>query len=99
MDEGPCNRVCTQAELQAAAEKCVAAGASPRAAQTLLLAAKVRALRDGRDAVGHDDIKAVVLPAMRHRCILNFEAEAEGITTDQVLQNIIDTVPADVPTV
>jgi MoxR-like ATPase len=70
-------------------------GASPRAGQTLVLAAKVHALREGRSAVESDDIARVILPAMRHRCILNFEAEAEGITTDMVLQNIVDTVPTE----
>ncbi|MGH7290644.1 MAG: AAA family ATPase [Myxococcota bacterium] len=71
-------------------------GASPRAAQTLVLSGKVAALLDGRANVSMDDIRAVVLPAMRHRCLLNFEGEAEGKTTDEVLQNIIDTLPADV---
>ncbi|MBG81453.1 MAG: AAA family ATPase [Phycisphaerae bacterium] len=70
-------------------------GASPRAAQTLVLAGKVNALREGRDSVEVSDIKKALLPAMRHRCILNFEAEAEGMTTDQVLQNILDTLPAE----
>ncbi|MDG2095254.1 MAG: MoxR family ATPase [Phycisphaerales bacterium] len=71
-------------------------GASPRAAQTLVLAGKVRAHRDGRSQLEHQDIRTAVLPAMRHRCILNFEAESEGISTDDVLQNIIDTLPAEV---
>ena len=71
-------------------------GASPRAAQTIVLAAKVGAMLDGRDSLEHDDIKKVVLPAMRHRCLVNFEAEAEGHTADDVLQNLIDTVPADI---
>lgn len=71
-------------------------GASPRAAQTLILAAKVGAMLDGRGELQHDDIRNVVLPAMRHRCLVNFEAEAEGLTTDDVLQNLIDTVPADI---
>ncbi len=71
-------------------------GASPRAAQTIVLAAKVGAMLDGRDSLQHDDIKKVVLPAMRHRCLVNFEAEAEGHTADDVLQNLIDTVPADI---
>jgi MoxR-like ATPase len=70
-------------------------GASPRAAQTLVLGAKVRALLAGRDNVSPDDIKAVTIPAMRHRCLLNFEAEAEGMATDTVIQNIIDTTVAD----
>ena len=71
-------------------------GASPRAAQALVLAGKVRALLDGRANVSVDDIKGVVLPAMRHRCLLNFEGEAEGKSTDEILRNIVDTVPADV---
>ncbi|HWB19125.1 MAG TPA: AAA family ATPase [Phycisphaerales bacterium] len=72
-------------------------GASPRAAQTLALAGKVKALLDGRANVSVQDIKSVALPAMRHRCLLNFEGEAEGKSTDEILQNIIDTLPADVP--
>ena len=72
-------------------------GASPRAAQTLILGAKVRALLDGRGSVSVDDIKSIALPAMRHRCLLNFEAEAEGITTDEVVQNAIDTLPTEAP--
>ena len=71
-------------------------GASPRAAQALVLAGKVRALLDGRPSVSIEDIRGVVLPAMRHRCLLNFEGEAEGIRTDAVLQNIVDTLPVDV---
>ncbi len=71
-------------------------GASPRAAQALVLAGKVKALLDGRGNVSIDDIKAVVLPSMRHRLLLNFEGEAEGKSTDEILQNIIDTLPVDV---
>ena len=59
-------------------------------------AAKVTALLDGRDAVLADDVRVAVLPAMRHRCLLNFEGEAEGLTTDDVLRNLIDTLPADI---
>ncbi|MDZ4828764.1 MAG: AAA family ATPase [Phycisphaerae bacterium] len=70
-------------------------GASPRAAQTLVLGAKVRALLAGRDTVNPEDIRALVVPAMRHRCLLNFEAEAEGVTTAQVLQNIAETTVSD----
>ncbi|MCP3902950.1 MAG: AAA domain-containing protein [Planctomycetes bacterium] len=71
-------------------------GASPRAAQTLVLAGKVRALLDERGNVSIDDIRGVMLPAMRHRCLLNFEGEAEGKTTDEILQNVVDTLPVDV---
>jgi MoxR-like ATPase len=70
-------------------------GASPRAAQTLVLGAKVKALLAGRGAVSFDDVKAVALPALRHRILLNFEAEAEGRTSDEVVQNIIDTLVLD----
>jgi MoxR-like ATPase len=71
-------------------------GASPRAAQTITLASKVRALLDGRFHVSFKDIKEVAIPAMRHRVILNFEGEAEGITTDMVLEKIIAEVPTAV---
>jgi MoxR-like ATPase len=70
-------------------------GSSPRGAQALLLGAKVRALAQGRFNVSFDDIQSVVLPTLRHRCILNFEAEAEGVTTDLVLQQILKDVPRD----
>ncbi len=69
-------------------------GASPRAAQTLILSGKVHALLDGRITVNADDIRKSVLPALRHRCILNFEAEAEAITCDAILKNLIETLPA-----
>jgi len=68
-------------------------GASPRGAQTLALAAKVRALLDGRYNVSFEDIRRVFLPAMRHRIIVNFEAQAEGIEADQVLLQLLDQVP------
>jgi MoxR-like ATPase len=68
-------------------------GGSPRAAQTIVLAGKVLALLAGRRDVQAGDIRRVVLPAMRHRCILNFEAEAEGISCDDILTNLIETLP------
>ncbi|HSI34690.1 MAG: AAA family ATPase [Phycisphaerae bacterium] len=71
-------------------------GASPRAAQAITLAAKVRALLDGRFHVSFGDIKEVAVPAMRHRVILNFEGEAEGITTDMVLEKILSDTPTQV---
>ncbi|HZK80363.1 MAG TPA: hypothetical protein VFC46_04830, partial [Humisphaera sp.] len=71
-------------------------GASPRAAQAITLAAKVRALLDGRFHVAFKDVKEVVIPAMRHRLILNFEGEAEGITTDMVLEKIIAETPTTI---
>lgn len=68
-------------------------GSSPRGAQTLMLGAKVRALAQGRFNVSFEDIQAVALPALRHRLILNFEAEAEGITTDQIITQVLKEVP------
>jgi MoxR-like ATPase len=70
-------------------------GSSPRGGQTLLLAGKVRALTEGRFNVSYDDIEAVAAPALRHRLILNFEAEAEGITTDHIIGQILRDVPRD----
>jgi MoxR-like ATPase len=68
-------------------------GASPRGAQACLVAAKVQALLAGRFHVAVDDLKRVVKPALRHRIILNFEGEAEGITTDRILDEILSSVP------
>jgi MoxR-like ATPase len=68
-------------------------GASPRAAQSLVLGAKCRALLDGRPAASIDDLRFVALPALRHRIVMNFEGEAEGVTPDSIIQNILDTLP------
>ena len=67
-------------------------GSSPRGAQTVTLAAKVRALLGGRYNVSFEDVRRVFLPAMRHRVILNFEAEAESIDPDRVLVDILKKV-------
>ena len=72
-------------------------GASPRAAQTLVLGAKVKALLAGRAAVAADDVKAVALPALRHRVLMNFEAEAQVRGADEIVTNILETVPASSP--
>jgi len=68
-------------------------GASPRGAQTLALAAKMRALLEGRYNVSFEDVRRVYLPALRHRVILNFEAQAEGTDTDRVLLEILEKLP------
>lgn len=68
-------------------------GSSPRGAQTLALAAKVRALLEGRYNVSFEDVRRVYLPAMRHRVILNFEAQAEGLDTDRILLDILEKLP------
>jgi len=76
-----------------AADKYIRWGASPRAAQTLALASKVRALLDGRYNVSFEDIRRVYLPGLRHRIIVNFEAQAESVEPDQVLLEILEKVP------
>jgi MoxR-like ATPase len=68
-------------------------GSSPRGAQSVLLAAKMRALFDGRFAASVDDVRGAVHAALRHRVLLNFEGEAEGVKTDQVIDAIVKTVP------
>ncbi len=72
-------------------------GASPRGAQALALGGKVQALLQGRFNVSFQDVRQVWLPAMRHRVILNFEAQAENIDPDQVLEEILDQVPEKAP--
>jgi MoxR-like ATPase len=69
-------------------------GGSPRGAQALVLAGKIAALLDGRYNVSTDDVRAVALPALRHRVIRNFEGEAEGITSDAIVRAVLDQVPA-----
>ncbi len=68
-------------------------GASPRAAQALTLGAKLHAMLDGRYNTAFSDVQKVYLPALRHRVLLNFEGEAEGIAPDDLLREIIDKTP------
>jgi len=72
--------------------KWVRLGASPRGMQSLIMGAKVLALADGRMNLAFDDIKALVLPALRHRILLSFEAQAEGITPERVLEAVMEVV-------
>jgi MoxR-like ATPase len=67
-------------------------GSSPRGVQTLVLAGKVRALLDGRYNVSFEDLRRVYLPSLRHRVLLNFEAQAEGVEADDVLLKVLDAV-------
>src|SRR5579871_198493 len=73
--------------------KYIRCGGSPRGAQALVLAGKVRALLEGRFNVSFEDIRRVYLPAMRHRVLLNFEAQAENMASDTVLAQILNDVP------
>ncbi len=70
-------------------------GASPRGMQAIILAGKIIALLDGRYNVAFDDLRQAALPALRHRLILNFEAQAEGVTTDAVIEAILQEIVAD----
>ena len=77
-------------------KKWVAYGASVRAAQYLILGGKARAVTQGRYHVNFDDIRALAHPVLRHRILLNFHAESEGVTSDQIVEQLLDAVP--VPT-
>ena len=68
-------------------------GASPRGAQSLVLASKVFALLDGRLSASFEDVRRAALPSLRHRIILNFQGEAEGMTTDDIVRTILEQTP------
>jgi MoxR-like ATPase len=85
------------AEASEEVKRYVNYGASPRGAQAVLLAAKCYALFDGRFAPGIDDVKKAALPALRHRVLLNFEGEAEGIKTDRLIASILAKLPESAP--
>jgi len=87
--------VATHPELNTATDyvkKYVSCGASPRAAQAIFQTAKARALIEGRANVAFEDIKAVAYPALRHRIMPGFEALADGITTDEIITKIIESI-------
>ena len=71
-------------------KKYVKYGASPRGIQSLIFTGKVRALLHGRFNLSEEDIRAVSKPALRHRILLNFEGEADGIKTDNILDKVIE---------
>jgi MoxR-like ATPase len=73
-------------------KKYVRHGSSPRGAQTILAAARLRALLDGRYHVAREDIAKAAIPALRHRILLSFEGEAEGVKTDAVIQDVLEKV-------
>jgi MoxR-like ATPase len=70
-------------------------GASPRAAQAIVLAAKIYALLSGRFNVAYEDVRRVAPPALRHRVILNFEAEARAVSADQAIRSVLEAVRAE----
>jgi len=74
-------------------EKWVSYGASVRAAQYLILGGKARAITSGRYHVSFDDVRALAHPVLRHRVLTNFHAESEGVTADQVVDQLLDLVP------
>ena len=76
--------------------KWVAYGASVRAAQYLILGGKARALTEGRYHVSFEDIRALAHPVLRHRVLLNFHAESEGVTADQIVDQLLEAVPVPV---
>jgi len=76
-------------------EDYVSWGAGPRASQFLILGAKARAVLHGRYFVNSDDIRAVAFPVLRHRIMTNFNAEAEGVKPDDIIQRLIETIPLD----
>ncbi|MDE0481009.1 MAG: MoxR family ATPase [Candidatus Poribacteria bacterium] len=85
----------THPEVEDAPEKTkqyVRYGSSPRGAQALILASKVRAILDGRYNVAREDIQAVALPSLRHRLILSFEGEAEGVDPDSIIQHLLEVI-------
>jgi MoxR-like ATPase len=83
-----------QARAPALVRRYVRFGASPRGAQACLLAAKARALMAGRAHVAISDIREVARPALRHRLILNFEGDADGIDTDRILDEVLAQLPS-----
>ena len=76
-------------------KKFVRYGSSPRGLQALILGAKIRAILDERYHVAREDLREMALPVLRHRLILNFEGQAEGISTDDVIQELLKSVPED----
>jgi MoxR-like ATPase len=75
-------------------KKWIAFGASVRAAQYLVLGGKARALTSGRYHVSFEDIRAIAHSVMRHRILINFHAQSEGVTSDQLIDRLLEAVPA-----
>lgn len=67
-------------------------GASPRGLQAMIIGAKSIALLDNRHSIDHNDLQATIYPALRHRLILNYEGQAEGISADEILTEVLKSV-------
>ena len=76
----------------ASVSECASLGSSPRGVQGLILAGKVQALLDDRFAVSADDIRAVALPVLRHRILLNFRAQANNVSADELVEDVLKSV-------
>lgn len=72
-------------------------GAGPRASQNLVLAGKARAILKGRFLVGVEDIRYAAYPVLRHRILTNFNAEADGVSSDEIITQLLESVSADAP--
>jgi MoxR-like ATPase len=81
------------AEAASVVSRYVRWGAGPRAGQSLLLCGKARALLEGRATVALDDVQALALPVLRHRVLVNFQAEAEGLDADAIVARLLSEVP------
>ena len=89
-------RICEETHSRAEAQEWsgfVRYGSSPRGAQAMILAGKVFALMDGRLNLSCEDVRRAAVPSLRHRIILSFKGEAEGVSTEQIIQQILRTVP------
>ena len=87
--------VATHPEVAGASQfvkKYITCGASPRAAQAIYQTARAKALLENRFNVSFEDIKSVAYPALRHRLVLSFEALADGVTADEIIKEILDSV-------
>ena len=82
-----------EAEAPPFVRECLSWGAGPRASQYLILGAKARAALYGRNYATTEDVAAVALPVLRHRVVTNFNAEAEGMTSDKIVQKLLQTIP------
>lgn len=85
----------SEKEAPAITRQYIRYGASPRGMQALIMAGKIMALLDGRYNVAFNDLKLAALPALRHRVILNFEAQAEGVSPDDLIRQILETVKSE----